>query len=295
MTDFAHTDSTCINLGCSNSTHVNVTHDTERTILLYVSYDGTNFCGWQSQRKKNEERTVQGELEKALFRMHKRAVLCQGSGRTDSGVHARRQAVSFVSPIASIPVEKYPIALNSCLPKDIRVQSAELVSDDFSARFNATCRTYRYFISTSQSPYAFSMMYIWPIYRDPNLTVLNEMASLLRGEMDCAAFAAAGDMSVSTKRYIMNAEFFVQEQNQENGAFGEDVLVFEISANAFLWKMIRCIVGTLIEFEKRYGDGAVQEFQKLIDSRDRTRAGQTAPPQGLFLWDVSFSGKRVHS
>ncbi|HUH44488.1 MAG TPA: tRNA pseudouridine(38-40) synthase TruA [Treponemataceae bacterium] len=255
-----------------------------RTILLYLSYDGRNFCGWQSQRKINEERTVQGELEKALLKVHKTKVLCQGSGRTDSGVHARRQAVSFDSPLRSIPVEKYPMALNAFLPIDIRVQSAHLMPSGFSARFNATSRSYRYFLSTSQSPSAFSMPYSWALYRKPNILLLNAMASLLHGEMDCASFASSGDKSLSTKRYIYTASFFMEDE----------MLVFEISANAFLWKMIRSLVGSLIDFEKRYGDNAVEEFQKLIDLKDRRKAGQTAPPQGLFMWDVSFEGERVH-
>lgn len=255
-----------------------------RTILLYISYDGRNFCGWQSQKKKNEERSVQGELEKALTKLHKTLMICQGSGRTDSGVHARKQAVSFDSPVNSIPVEKYPLALNALLPQDIRVQSAQLMPDGFSARFNATKRTYRYFISTAYSPYAFSMPYIWAIYRKPKIDILNKMAALLKGEMDCASFVSSGDQSISTKRFIFNAHFFMEDE----------MLIFEISANAFLWKMIRSIVGTLIDYEKRYGNQAIEKFQILLDNKDRTQAGQTAPPQGLFMWDVFFDGERIH-
>lgn len=255
-----------------------------RTILLYISYDGTNFCGWQSQRKEVEERTVQGELEKALSQLHKCQVLCQGSGRTDSGVHARKQAVSFESQLDSIPVEKFPLALNSFLPKDIRVQSAIEKNSGFSARYNATSRSYRYFLSTSFSPYAFEMPYIWALYRKPNLDTLNKMAHLLKGEMDCASFAASGDQSISTKRFIFNANFFMEDEK----------LIFEISANAFLWKMIRTIVGTIIDYEKKFGEKAVEHFETLIRSKDRTKAGQTAPPQGLFFWDIDFDGERKH-
>jgi len=108
------------------------------------------------------------------------------------------------------------------------------------------------------------------------------MASLLQGEMDCAAFCASGDKSLSTCRYIYHAGFFMEGDN----------LVFEICANAFLWKMVRSIVGTLIDYEFK-GCGA-NEFKQLLESKNRSRAGQTAPASGLFLWNVSFSGSRVH-
>ncbi len=256
-----------------------------RLILLFLSYDGTNFCGWQRQDHKNkglEVRTVQEELEKALEKIHKQKVSIQGSGRTDSGVHARSQAATFISPVDSIPVENYVSAINSCLPRDIRIHSASVQADTFNARFSAVSRTYRYFISCSKTPYAHQMPYIWPLHRYPDIAVLNEMASLLQGELDCACFCASGDESLSTCRYIYHAVFFMEG----------DMLVFEISANAFLWKMVRSITGTLIDYEYR-GFGK-KEFKHLLESKNRSLAGQTAPAEGLFLWDVSFSGKRVH-
>ena len=114
------------------------------------------------------------------------------------------------------------------------------------------------------------------------MRVLNEMASYLRGEIDCATFAAAGDMSKSTCRYIENAVFYPDG----------DKIVFEITANAFLWKMVRSLTGTLIQFEKE-GKPA-DYFKKVLDSRDRKNAGATAPATGLFLWNVSFDGVRRH-
>ncbi len=256
-----------------------------RVILLYLSYDGSNFCGWQRQDHEYQTgrvRTVQEELEKVLEKIHKQKVGVQGSGRTDSGVHARYQAATFVSPIDSIPVENYVSAINSSLPRDIRIQSASVVPDDFNARFSAVNRTYRYFISCSKTPFAHQMRYIWSLRRYPDITVLNEMASLLSGEMDCACFCASGDASKSTCRYIYHAGFFMEG----------DSLVFEICANAFLWKMVRSIVGTLIDYEfKGYGQ---KEFKYLLESKKRSLAGQTAPSEGLFLWNVSFSGIRVH-
>lgn len=255
-----------------------------RNILLTVSYDGTDFCGWQRQDfadKGKSVRTVQQVLEDALFSLHKQKINLTGSGRTDSGVHAFRQAANFFSPIDSIPVEKYPLALNSFLPEDVRIMEARIVPDDFSSRYSATSRVYRYFINT-KSPFASQMRFCWPIYRTPNLEKLNKMASLLKGEMDCASFAASGDQSVSTNRYIECARFFYENEN----------LVFEIEANAFLWKMVRTVVGTIIHFEQTGKDEVY--FKKVIESKKRTQAGPTAPAKGLFLYEIKFDGVRRH-
>jgi len=257
-----------------------------RNILLTLSYDGTSFCGWQRQDSCASQvepvRTVQGEIEKVLAKIHKESVPLQGSGRTDSGVHAVGQTANFVSPIDSIPVEKYIPAMNSLLPRDIRIHQAKEVPLDFSARFNAVSRTYRYFISTSETPFAHEMPYIWSIRRKPNIEILNEMAACLRGELDCTTFASSADSSPSKCRYLYDAHFFMEGER----------LVFEITANAFLWKMVRSITGTLIEFEgKGFGE---KEFKAALDSHDRSRAGLTAPSTGLFLWSVSYEGKRVH-
>ena len=258
-----------------------------RNILLTVSYDGTDFCGWQRQDKSDggkPVRTVQGEIEAALEKLHKTPVNLTGSGRTDSGVHAFAQAANFFSPIDSIPAERYVPALNAFLPNDIRIVDSREVAQDFSSRFSATSRTYRYFIHTG-NPFASEMRYVWPIHHKPDLEKLNKMAGYLRGELDCATFAAAGDASLSTFRYIEDAHFYAEPKNPE-------VIVFEICANAFLWKMVRSLTGSLIFFEK---SGKEPEyFKEVLDSHDRSKAGPTAPPTGLFLYSVSFDGQRRH-
>jgi len=259
-----------------------------RNILLTISYDGTDFCGWQRQDfadKGKPVRTVQAEIERALEKIHKQPVKLYGSGRTDSGVHAAGQAANFYSPIDTIPVEKYVQAINAFLPKDIRVNSSKEVSEDFHARFSATSRTYRYFIHCGVSPMASETRYVWAIHRYPNLKTLNEMASHLRGEIDCATFAAAGDQSLSTMRFLDNAVFYPDSTNGER-------IVFEISANAFLWKMVRSLTGSLIAFEKAGKDA--DYFKQVLESRNRKMAGPTAPAEGLFLWNVAFDGIRRH-
>ena len=257
-----------------------------RNILLTISYDGTRFCGWQRQDTSAQGRpvrTVQAELETALARLHKRAVALHGSGRTDSGVHAAAQAANFLSPIDSVPVSKYPVALNCLLPDDIRVMQARVVEDSFNARFSATSRTYRYFISHGgRIPLATQMPYRWCVAHKPDIANLNAMAACLRGEIDCATFAAGGDQSRSTCRYIEGARFFEQD----------DALVFEIAANAFLWRMVRSITGSLIYFDKSKKDADF--FRGILSARDRRLAGPTAPARGLFLWSVSFDGVRRH-
>lgn len=258
-----------------------------RNILLTLSYDGTDFCGWQRQDKADKGkavRTVQGEIENALEKIHKQKVNLTGSGRTDSGVHAFAQAANFFSPIDSIPVENYIAAINAFLPNDIRIIQSQQVPEDFSSRFSATSRTYRYFIHTA-NPFASQMRYVWPIHHRANLDCLNQMASFLKGEIDCATFAAAGDQSLSTCRYIDDAHFYVEEKDP-------DIIVFEITANAFLWKMVRSLTGSLIFFEKSGKDPSY--FKEVLEAKDRSRAGPTAPPTGLFLYKISFDGVRRH-
>ncbi len=256
-----------------------------KNILLTVSYDGTDFCGWQRQDKADagkSVRTVQAEIETALEKMLKQPVHINGSGRTDSGVHAYGQAANFISPYDSIPADKYVPALNSHLPQDIRIIESREVPERFHARFDAVCRTYRYFIHCGTTPAAHENRYVWSIRRYPDIARLNRMASCLSGEIDCTTFAAAGDQCPSKFRYLEKAVFYPDG----------DKLVFEISANAFLWKMVRSIVGSLIYYEQQGKDKDF--FAEILSARDRSLAGPTAPPQGLFLWNVDFDGVRRH-
>lgn len=251
----------------------------KRTILLTISYDGTHFHGWQKQLAHGTERfrTVQGEIERALERLHKHPVELFGSGRTDAGVHACGQAAHFVTDIARIRPECFVPALNSSLPQDVRIMEAVQVSDLLHARFSAQERTYRYFIRCGKTAYAHQLPYCWHIRRMPDIDCLNDMASILSGELDCTTFSAAGDQSKSKSRYLYAARFFMHE---------EDCLVFEISANAFLWKMVRSITGTLIRYEQQHC--TKKDFEQALKKKDRSAAGETAPPQGLFLWSIRY-------
>ena len=249
-----------------------------QNILLTISYDGTDFCGWQKQTKAGNEtyRTVQGEIEAALQKLLKRKTELVGSGRTDSGVHAAGQIANFISTIKNMEAENYIQALNSMLPKDVRIVNAEKVALNFNARFSSKSRTYRYFCNTQEFTLAHLTRYTWNIRYMPHLLTLNKMAQILQGEIDFTTFAASGDMSLRKSRYVEKAFFFMQNE----------MLVFEITANAFLWRMVRSLVGTMIALEKK--GGTEREFAEILHACDRKKAGFNAPAQGLFLWKVSY-------
>jgi len=253
-----------------------------RNIMLTLAYDGSDFFGWQRQdaRKKcpisANTRTVQSVVEEALEKLHKAPVALTGSGRTDTGVHAAGQVANFYTSIKSMEACRFVPALNSLLPHDVRVLDASETKVGFHARFDARLRTYRYFFITRRNAMPWELRYAWHIKRQPDIALLNEYARLFRGEMDFTAFAIPGDKSKSRFRYIANACFF----------FDRERLVFEITANAFLWKMVRSIVGTLIRFEEK--KMRPYYLREVIESRDRKLTGPTAPAEGLFLWKIEF-------
>lgn len=265
-----------------------------RNILLTISYDGTNFYGWQRQDNSKTDRTVQGEIEYALERLHKTHVTLYGSGRTDSGVHAVGQAANFFSPIDSIPVKNYPRALNSYLPPDVRIIEAREARQEFNARYSATSRVYRYFISCEPQIHAVQTKYVWHIRKNLDMEKLKAMATLLHGEIDCASFSASGDSSISTCRYIEGVRFF-----EQNAFPTGKLIVFEIEANAFLYRMVRTLCGTFVALASADNIKSAWEaqdvFKKIIDARDRRKALVTAPSEGLFLWQIKFDGVRRHA
>ncbi len=257
----------------------------DRVIKMTLAYDGTDFCGWQRQLGS---RTVQEEIEKALATMHGHPVSIVGAGRTDSGVHASGQVAHFITDIASIPADRFEPALNRIMPRDVRIIRASDAHPDFHARFDARLRRYKYYLrcGTTQLPHL--DRYAWRIFKRPDIGMLNRLASCLRGELDCDAFTAAKDPSQNRSRYLHHAAFYAEG----------DAIVFDIAANAFLWRMVRSLVGTLVELEASgASDSAMRD---ILESRDRSRVGATAPSRGLFLWNVAYydpptrSGRHRH-
>jgi len=256
-----------------------------RNIKLIIAYDGTDFCGWQRQaahlqnKRLTPTRTVQGIIEDALEKMHGRSVNLTGSGRTDSGVHAIGQAANFYTDMNSIPAERYAPALNSLLPKDVRILETCEVYNDFHARFSAKSRLYRYqFICRSTLPH--ESRYNLRLHRYPQIELLNAYGRIILGETDCSIFAGAGDNAVkagkSKNRYIYKAHFYIEK----------DQLIFEIRANAFLRSMVRSIAGTFLHYEET--STQPEKLQDIIAAGKRSLAGPTLPPQGLFLWQVEY-------
>ncbi len=244
-----------------------------RNIRLVLSYDGSDFGGWQ--RQKNA-RTVQEELEKALARMHGHPLPTVAAGRTDAGVHAMGQVANFYTDIRSIEAGRFLPALNKLLPRDIRVLGARDADFDFHSRYDARLRRYRYFILCGPFADPIRLRYAHLIHRRPDIAVLNAMASAMLGECDFTALSSARDESLSRSRFVHEASF----------RWDGDGLVFEIAANAFLLRMVRSIVGTLLSYEAE-GRGPAS-FGDLLSSGDRHAAGPTAPARGLFLWNVEY-------
>lgn len=271
---------------------------TSRNIKLVLSYDGTDFGGWQRQVNA---RSVQEELEKALAKMHGHPVPTVGAGRTDAGVHAMGQAANFYTDIASIPARKFVLALNRLLPPDLRVLESSEADRDFHARYDARLRRYRYFTLCGSVADPVRLRYAHHLRRIPDIESLNTMASLLIGENDFTTFSAARDPSANRSRYVHEAAF-----RWEDG-----FLVFQIAANAFLWRMVRSLVGSMFWLEaiakntvaksadakeaaasapsgRQTSDAARTLMAEALGSRDRSRAGPTAPAHGLFLWNVEY-------
>ncbi|MDR3336035.1 MAG: tRNA pseudouridine(38-40) synthase TruA [Treponema sp.] len=247
-----------------------------RNIKLILSYDGTDFSGFQRQGGSGKSRTVQGCLEEALKKIHKHPVNLTGSGRTDAGVHAAGQTANFYTRIRNMEASRFVPALNSLLPRDIRILNALEVPLSFHARFDAKSRTYRYHFICGRPALPTELRYNVQLWRRPRFEKLNDYARLLLGETDCSLFASPHDASKSRNRYISQAWFFVSG----------DALVFEITANAFLWKMVRSVTGTLLYCEER--DVSIETLRDFIMNKNRNCAGPTLPPQGLFLWKIDY-------
>ncbi|HAQ06797.1 MAG TPA: tRNA pseudouridine(38-40) synthase TruA [Bacillus bacterium] len=238
-----------------------------------VAYDGTQFSGYQVQPGK---RTVQGEIEQTLAKLHKGSVIrVSASGRTDAGVHARGQIIHFDTPLEIKP-ERWQIALNSMLPADIAIHDAEFVHPGFHARFDAVGKEYRYFMLLSKQRDPFQRNYVYQFSYELNYVAMEEAARHLVGTHDFTSFCSAKTEVEDRIRALKEIEFF-----EEDG-----LLVFRFVGDGFLYNMVRILVGTLLEVGtgKRAADG----MPVLLDKKDRTLAGKTAPGHGLYLWKVFY-------
>lgn len=242
-------------------------------IKLTIAYEGTDFSGYQ--RQAQGERTVQGELEKALRRLSGEIPKLTAAGRTDAGVHAKGQVVSFATK-ARIPIDRWPAALNSVLPPDLIVGRAEAVGPGFNARYSAKTKTYQYIVSRRRWPDLFLRRFSYHYPHALAVAKIREAAAYLVGEHDFKGFAAAGSAVATTVRRLDRVE--VAEVEEE--------LYFTLEGNGFLYKMVRNIVGTLLLIGSGKADPHL--VQEILRHGDRQAAGPTAPPQGLTLLKVEY-------
>lgn len=246
--------------------------ETHRNIMLSLAYDGSNYHGFQYQL--NAE-TVQQVLENKLAAILGEPVRISGAARTDTGVHAWHQTVSFRT-CAKIPIERIPIAMNGILPRDIVILSARLMSDAFHARFSAIGKKYCYRILNSSNPNPFLRKYSWQIQDKLNIRSMNRALKILIGEHDFSAFQSKGSSARNPVRTIYEATCC------KRGEWIE----FCLAGNGFLYHMVRNIVGTVVELG--LGKISLEQFELTFRGRDRQRAGATAPASGLYLMEVFY-------
>ena len=252
--------------------------DNLKRIKLVVSYDGSAFHGWQSQ---DNAVSVQQTILDALKQMGIDTIL-QGSGRTDSGVHALHQVCHFDIPKDNkIPPERFAIALNTILPKTVKVISSEEVDGTFHARFTTMAREYNYYAKAINDALPFDEGYVGLFKKLPSLELLNQYATVLRGTHDFTTFSAARDESPSKYRDIYESSW-----KEEYDRFGKRVLVYKVVGNAFLYHQVRSMVGTMIQAGNKGED--IDTFKARLDCCLRSNALTTAPSDGLYLARITY-------
>lgn len=240
-------------------------------ILLTIAYDGTNYCGWQRQ---DNAVAVQQRLEEALAYCFDQVVNVAGASRTDAGVHALGQRAAFSADKLSIPIDKLPLVINSHLPKDIVVQSAKKVKEEFNPRFDAKAKTYCYQIYNA--PYSNPLLCRYSAFVPGALNTdkMAEAAAQFIGTYDFAAFCASGSGAKTTVRTIFDCSV-----SQEGS-----LIRMSVTGDGFLYNMVRIMAGTILYA----GMGKIEDISGIIASGDRKLAGKTMPPEGLTLMEVMY-------
>ena len=246
------------------------------TLRMTVAYVGTPFCGWQIQPNGD---TIQERLETALARLLRQPTAVTGAGRTDAGVHARGQVAHFEAPRGRV-VDDLRRALNSLLPKEIRVEKLTRARPGFHARNDATGKHYRYLLLAARKASPFMAPFVARMPGGPlELARMREAGRQLLGEHDFAAFCGAGSAVRSTCRRLTRLEIVRRG----------DTIIFDMEGNGFLRHQIRNMVGTLVEVGQ--GKRAPLSMTALLRTRDRQQAGATAPASGLCLMQVHYGSR----
>jgi tRNA pseudouridine38-40 synthase len=249
----------------------------EKNIKLVIEYDGTNYSGWQSQEGPN---TIQGEIQGAIFKVTQIKVNLIGAGRTDAGVHARGQAANFKIEHRLEP-ERFKEAINSYLPEDILIKSSQEVSLDFDARKNAAFRRYRYLMSSEKSAVYRNLR--WHQSEPVNPEVLQRAAIEVLGEHDFTSFCVTSSLKENNLCRIDYSRWF---------KYGP-LWVYEIRGNRFLHKMVRSLVGAMVNLalvnqDQNSRNLTLNDFKNMLSSKVKERAVFTAPPHGLYLVAVGY-------
>lgn len=246
-----------------------------RNFKLTIEYDGTDFCGWQIQKKG--ERTVQSELKQTCEGIFKHDIVIIGSGRTDSGVHAKGQVAHFHADtrMKSFEIQK---ALNSCLPKDVAVLAVKEVPENFHAQYSVKEKTYRYVVlnATQRSVFGREYSYFYPYPLD--LSKVRKAAKVLVGQHDFKAFQAYDPLRADKNTVRTIKKLNVKKEG--------DFIFIDIAANGFLYKMARNIAGTLLSVGS--AQIPMEAVLKILKSKERSKASATAPSHGLCLLNVKY-------
>lgn len=246
-----------------------------KNIALLLAYNGSAYHGWQQQENA---KTVQETLLCAVQKIFLNPGAIYGCGRTDAGVHAVNYVCNFKCD-TKIPEDKIPYALNSLLPADIRVKKAIFTADDFHSRFNVLKKRYIYKIINQPIGDVFSIGYAWHVKQKLDFEKMKSACLPFLGTHDFAAFRASGSDTKTSVRTIYELDVKKDDSNIE----------VSVCANGFLYNMVRIITGTLVY--AGLGKIDVCDIEKIINDCDRRKAGITAPPQGLYMYDVEYDEK----
>ena len=241
-----------------------------RNIVLIVEYDGTDYCGWQIQPNGI---TVQQCITDILCAIEGKPVQLNGAGRTDAGVHSRGQVANFFTE-SRIPADKYRAALNSQLPESIRILKSFEADEDFHPRFSAKKKTYKYYIRNSDFSSALTCRYEHTVSGKLDTDKMSLACKYLIGEHDFASFMASGSSVSDTVRIIYDADIAVDGS----------LITFTVTGNGFLYKMVRLIVGALIEIAR--GKFPPEYMLDLIEKKQK--ATLAAPAKGLFMHSIEY-------
>lgn len=249
---------------------------TMKRFCLEVAYDGTAYHGWQYQPGRE---TIEGVLNKQLSALTKENIEVIGASRTDAGVHAFGNIAVFDSE-TSIPGDRLCPALNTMLPKDIRIMKSYEVADDFHPRHvEGASKTYEYHILNTKQEIPTKRLYSWHVDYDLDIAKMKTACMDIVGTHDFAGFCSTGSQALTTERTVLSAEVRVEG----------DEIVFGITGTGFLYNMVRILAGTLVDIGRGRLEPSV--IKTVLDTKDRTWAGQTAPAEGLFLIGYSFAKK----